>query len=37
MGTDGVHLIFFFSFDEHARLWDKIWAELRSFSVRGEE
>jgi len=36
MGTDSFHLIFF-SFDECARLRNKVWTEFRSLSIRGKE
>jgi len=37
MGADGFHLVFFFSFNERARLGNEVRAELRSFFVRREE
>jgi len=37
MGTDGFHLLFFFSIDELARLWNEVGAELRSCLVGGQE
>ena len=37
MGTNGCHLILFFSIDELARLQNEVGAELRSFFVRREK
>jgi len=37
MGTNGFHLVLFFSIDELARLGNEVQAELRSFLVRGEK
>ena len=37
MGADGIHLVFFFSFDERTRLRNEVRAEFRSFLIWGEE
>jgi len=37
MSTDGIHLVFLFSFDDSARQGNEVWPKLRGFLVRGEE
>jgi len=37
VSTDGIHFVFFFSFDEFIRLRDEVQAEFRSLLVWGEE
>jgi len=37
VGTDGIHLVLFLSFDDRARQRDKVQAKLRGFFVRRKE